>query len=506
MTEPSRRASTAGLLLFAGIAALSVADVPRNAVLYVDSRLTHDCERGDYSATKRNCAGSDGRAFRSPQSAVDLTKPGDTVRIRAGVYKQGAGPTVLLVNRSGTPEAPIRIEAYGDGVVELRGRGFEDQDRDGDGRADGPASSGDRSALVAITADHVHLRGLDVGQSSYHGFIIQGSDNRVEETVVHDSWMSNLSVGSGSRNNVVRYVESRNARHGGGIGLGPSAKDPRELRGNRIERCLSHHNGRLPDGSLVLPIRGDPAGGGNSDGAGTSKTCAPALGANLCVNLAFVENIVWGNADDGFDNSFADSLMQDNISFDNGPRGNRGFKELRYTSGNTYVGNLAVANGAFGFETRAHGGIRLFHNTAVRNPNRGLEAKITAGEITARGNVAADNGYADLSFSGSLLTGNWAASAQGDPRFRNAGVVVDTRLPAGTVEARYEFLRTQLVAAFTPAPGSPLIDAGSRIEGLHCASADDGPSRPPVDSPCRHWRGKAPDLGAFESGAGPAGR
>jgi hypothetical protein len=496
---------SAALLILAGVPGLILADEPPRAaaasVLFVDASLPEDCTSGRYSAARRNCSGSDGRAFRSLQAGVDATRPGDTLRIRAGVYKQGAERTILLVNHSGAPGTPIRIEAFGDGPVELRGRGFEDQDRDGDGRADGPASSGDRSVLVAVTADHVHIRGLDVGLSSYFGLAIQGSENRIEETVVHDSWMSNVTIGTGSRNNVLRYVEARNARHGGGIGLGPRAKDLRELSGNRIERCLSHHNGRLPDGTLVLPIRGDPAGGGNSDGAGTSKTCASATGANLCVNLAFIGTIVWGNADDGFDNSFADSLMQDNIAFDNGPRGNRGFKELRYTSGNTYVGNLALANGAFGFETRSHDGIRLFHNTAARNPARGLEAKINAGEITARSNVAVGNGETDLSFSGSLLAGNWAASSQGDPRFQNAGATIDTRLPPGTVETRYEFLRTQFVAAFSPAPGSPLIDAGTRIEGLHCATADDGPSPPAGGASCRHWRGRAPDLGAFEAPA-----
>jgi hypothetical protein len=48
---------------------------------------------------------------------------------------------------------------------------------------------------------------------------------------------------------------------------------------------------------------------------------------------------------------------------------------------------------------------------------------------------------------------------------------------------------------------SPGIDNGTLIPGFHCARADDNSTNPyPLtDNSCRHWSGKAPDIGAFES-------
>jgi hypothetical protein len=43
------------------------------------------------------------------------------------------------------------------------------------------------------------------------------------------------------------------------------------------------------------------------------------------------------------------------------------------------------------------------------------------------------------------------------------------------------------------------IDRGTFIPGFHCVRADDGPSPYPANDPnCVHWRGSAPDIGAFE--------
>ena len=52
-----------------------------------------------------------------------------------------------------------------------------------------------------------------------------------------------------------------------------------------------------------MPINGDPAGGGNSDGFTLSKNClhmAPA-GTTLCRAGVLDRNIAWQNADDCFD-------------------------------------------------------------------------------------------------------------------------------------------------------------------------------------------------------------
>lgn len=53
--------------------------------------------------------------------------------------------------------------------------------------------------------------------------------------------------------------------------------------------------------------------------------------------------------------------------------------------------------------------------------------------------------------------------------------------------------------------GSAAIDAGTWVSGVHCDRADDDPNPYPVNDPnCLHWKGAAPDLGAYEYGVAVA--
>ncbi len=65
-------------------------------------------------------------------------------------------------------------------------------------------------------------------------------------------------------------------------------------------------------------------------------------------------------------------------------------------------------------------------------------------------------------------------SVMGDPRFVNASN-----------------------AQFALQAGSPAIDKGALIPGFHCNQSDDVN---PTQTGCRHWKGAAPDIGAFEYG------
>jgi hypothetical protein len=71
------------------------------------------------------------------------------------------------------------------------------------------------------------------------------------------------------------------------------------------------------------------------------------------------------------------------------------------------------------------------------------------------------------------------------------------------LDARTRFIQayTTIATAHEPADGSPMIDAGVIVSGLHCATADDDPVTPadPAAS-CLHWLGDAPDQGPIERG------
>lgn len=63
-----------------------LAENSRAAILYVDQTLTSDCTSGNYSTANRNCSGSEGKAYNTPQKAVDAMVKGDHILLRGGHY------------------------------------------------------------------------------------------------------------------------------------------------------------------------------------------------------------------------------------------------------------------------------------------------------------------------------------------------------------------------------------------------------------------------------------
>ena len=475
------------------------------ATIHVDRNLASECAT-NYSIPARNCSGSSGRGVKTIQEAANVVVAGDVVRIRDGVYDHPTnGPTDFVrISRSGTASAPIIFEAYPGETATLRGWGFEDRDLNGDGDADGP-KNGATGTLLYVSGSYVQIRGLEVTNSNKFGVVLGGNNNLLENLSVHDNWLGGIGISGNSH--TVRYNEVCRTRHGGGIGIRAEATNAASANDNRIEYNLMHNDGYEPSGQKVLTFNGDPEGGGNSDGGGTSKTChddAPA-GGNICQRNTFLGNLVWHNADDGFDVSFANSRMENNIAFDNGPEGNRGLKGLRYTVGNTYVGNVLFSNDEVGFEPRADSTISAHHQLAIRNGRIGVDIKVQgSNQSHYYNNIGYGNPQIDMQAAGDGRT-NWNGLAQGDPRLVNSNPVINTNLPAGSAASRWQFLWDQFKTAFSPAAGSPLIDAGTVVSGLHCATADDDPGSPMnPNASCRHWNGAAPDIGAFEyKGGGP---
>src|SRR5215217_422096 len=52
-------------------------------------------------------SGRSTQPFRTIQKAADIVNPGDTVIVRDGVYSGPAADQLVLLTRSGTPDAPI---------------------------------------------------------------------------------------------------------------------------------------------------------------------------------------------------------------------------------------------------------------------------------------------------------------------------------------------------------------------------------------------------------------
>lgn len=424
--------------------------------------------------------GSRENPYSSIQEAVDKSRAGDTIYIREGTYTHtDKNRTFVHVTTSGTASAPITIQNYGSEHVVLMGRGFEDRDLNGDGRADGPVGL-TNECLLRIEADYIHVRGLAFTNSNRWAVYLKGDHNRVENCTTHDNWDAGVTIDGNA--NVVSHVEAHHNRHMSGVIIRPSGSD-RTASGNTIADSFLHNNGYQADGGRVLPALGDPTGGGNADGFTVFKGCndtAPA-GQNWCNDNTVIGNIAWHNSDDGFDASFANSLIKDNISIDNSsPRnGPNGYKTLRDVKNLVFINNITYHDRE-GFSLRVLGGTFL-HNLAVdTREGLGFWLKFPETIVAFKNNMSAFSKKGDIRTitdcppercaTNWTMDGSGGKNLSGDPQLVNKNLFKDAegditiQLPSGlSIAEKVGWLQKTVREAFTPAPTSPARVVGTPV-------------------------------------------
>ncbi|OHA29600.1 MAG: hypothetical protein A3G52_00705 [Candidatus Taylorbacteria bacterium RIFCSPLOWO2_12_FULL_43_20] len=474
----------------------------------------------NHPSSNDNNTGTESLPFKTIQAAANIVDPGDTVLIKAGTYQDqlsycvGAQCRLVFITRSGTAGNPITFKAYGDDSVILTGFGFEDRDLDEDGYADGPTYSNKRERMIMIKANYIRIENLEITNSSGSGIIIDGSFNVVKNVHVHNLWGDGIAIGDTGENrvegNVVDTVEIHNSRHNGGVSFYLPLQSTEIITNNLVTNSIAYMNGRHPDGTKVLPLTYDPAGGGNSDGFGASKNCADTATFtdvpydNMCPKNVFRGNVTWLNADDGFDMSMADSLVEGNISFGNGPAGRKGFKVLRQVTDLRFVGNIAYANLGVGFEPRVTSGGVFLNNLAISNDAQGFSGISGVG----RNNMSYGNSSNDLPNStcdncSNNWIGNGSGTFSGNPSLANLtpfqdgeGNITVTFPPNLTIAEKVAWIKEQFRVAFTPQSTSAAINAGVSVSYIDPISGE---------TLQRTFYGSSPDIGAYEyvSGSGP---
>lgn len=498
--------------LFLAISLLVLPRISQAATVYVDGDLTSDCLSENYSIISRNCSGGDGVAYKTMQGAADVVSAGSTIYLRGGDYyddetnRSGPYSHILKINVNGTSQNKIKIKNYNNELVRLIGKGYEDRDLNADGLADGVDSADpEREVLLIIEGDFIEVSGLEIMNSSGAGVSLRASFCVLENLSVHDNWGAGIMIGFDTsetkivEENYIRLSETYNNRHSTGIFLGRSGPGSFDtylnyVRNNVIEENLSYNNGYLPSGDKVLPIVGDPAGGGNSDAISTAKIVndsATESVENWAPGNLIKNNIGFGNADDGFDFSFADSIIEGNISFKNGPEAGQGFKVLRVVKNLKFYNNIAWDNDQNGFEFRADPSapFEVYNNIAINNANRGF----TGGNCKHKNNLARINrGLYDYVYAPApIFENNWDGKYAGDPEIINENFSIDTNFPNNlTISEKFLFVKSQFENALAPKEGSPLIDTGIYIEGYH--------NPQPGEGLLKDWYGLAPDIGVFE--------
>ena len=304
--------------------------------------------------------------------------------------------------------------------------------------------TGNTSDGVSISGSYYHLKGFEVRNAGHNGINISGNNNIVENCSVHDNQNTGLHLTVS------------------GTGVGPS--------NNLILNCDAYRNY-------------DPPIGGNADGFSAKWAIGPGNVFRGCRSF--------NNSDDGWDLWMGTSpvLIENCYAFRNGVdswhsgqfNGNgNGFKlGGNYVSTPHLVRNCIsfdnAGNGGRGFdENNNTAGQTLYNCTAYRNlgDNYHFKNTVDSGQTHIIKNCISYNGAVAIS-GGVQARNSWQGFLVTDADFMSLDTSMMTapRNADGSLPANL-FMHL--------APGSSMIDAGENV-GLPFA-------------------GKAPDLGAFETG------
>lgn len=439
---------------------------------------------------------------------------GDVVAFRG---EAGGGPTGGIYVSSGGTTPMFNVAAsgmklcpYPGEVVKLHGR--DAATTEADWNAGLNPDSNHVGILISDAFDDVTIQGFDELAWFGEAAISAGGDRtRIVDNRFGSNYRRTIQIGEGdccgagsvSTNDVyIAFNRSFNTVDFTWLALSVDNSTTHRTDRMRVRHNIAINGGREPDGDIA------PGGGGNADMYGGTKNCADNGPPNKCEDWDISWNIGYNATDGAFDGSLGNFTAIGNLFFTPGPVGSAvvGWKQLRATDGNKVVAANIV-----------HGANRM---------GNALELRMTAGQpATVANNLwsfgSGNIGYGDpasghiknnvaylagnmASFGSAATSNNWTT---GNPNLTN--LVSDYVPPIlalmqnDALDARTRFIQAYSTIAtdHEPAPGSPLIDAGVVISGLHCVTADDDPQNPadPAAS-CLHWLGSAPDQGPIEAG------
>jgi len=450
--RPSRGA--ARVLLGSAVLVSAVALVVDSAA--VSSATSHHPHPDSGAVYYVAPGGSDGAAGTSSEPwasfahAQAVAQPGDTVYFRGGTYtytqantsctSQTARVDAITLDKSGTSGSPIRYWAFpGEKPV------FDFSHMTDDCRIKG----------FDVTGSWIHLKGLEITGVPQNN------------TLNHESW----GVWNSGSDNTYEQLDIH-AIMGPGLFLNTGS-------GNLVLNSDSHDNY-------------DP---NSSSGPGTN---ADGFGAHIPANNpgnVFRGDRSWNNSDDGFDliNALSSVTIEQSWTWSNGyvpgtgtgAGDGNGFKAGGY--GGKYVTGgvkhtvrdcVAFGNKASGFYANHHTvADDFFNDTGYDNhPDFNMLGVAPDGTATGRGTLRNDIAYKGTLTSN--MTGTDSAYNSWDLGIALSDAQFQSVSTTGWDAKRQPDGGLPNVPSFHPAARSDLIDAGTDV-GLP-------------------YKGKAPDLGAFE--------
>ena len=295
-------------------------------------------------------AGTEAAPFKTIGAGLTKVKPGVTLWVKAGTYPS-AGTFEIGIRYSGTAAAPVTLQAAPGGRPVLD---FSSQ-----------ARGMDALRGINLAGDFWHIKGLELTKASDNCLAISGSNNIIEDLIVHECGDTGIQITAPS----------------------DQATDQTRAANNQVLNCDSWGN------------LDTATGGENADGFAAKLRIGPGNSFKGCR--------AWNNADDGWDFFAADDVVKIDASwaFSNGkpiggsnPQGDgNGFKLGGAPNGAGQGGAVHLVTNSFAFENKACG--------FVRNNNPYLP------KLTACGAKDNKDAYCNLSVSGEVTMSMTAAAA-----------------------------------------------------------------------------------------------
>jgi hypothetical protein len=228
----------AGLVAYVsttGSAAEPTPEVARNAGIPSAQSLGARCPIRSRAARYVSPRGSDAspgtrrRPWRTLQKGLDAIKPGQTLLLRAGTYREWA-----TVRRSGEAGRPIVIRGHPGERAVITGRLKIDGSHVCVTRLvfHGRTTANSRSVLIYVSGgDWVHIRGNEIRSAAISGIFVGDEDDGADDAVivgnyVHDNGTNEhldhgIYFGHGRRGLIANNLVERN--FAGGVKLAPEA-------------------------------------------------------------------------------------------------------------------------------------------------------------------------------------------------------------------------------------------------------------------------------------------
>jgi len=294
--------------------------------------------------------GTEAAPFKTIGAGLTKVKPGVTIWVEPGTYPS-AGTYEIGIRYSGTAAAPVTLQAAPGGRPVL------------DFSSQPPGMDSLRG--INLAGDFWHIKGLELMKASDNCLAISGSNNVIEDVIVHECGDTGIQITAPS----------------------DQATDQTRAANNQILNCDSWGN------------LDTATGGENADGFAAKLRIGPGNSFKGCR--------AWNNADDGWDFFAADDVVKIDGSwaFSNGkpiggsnPQGDgNGFKLGGAPNGAGQGGAVHLVTNSFAFENKACG--------FVRNNNPELPKLSACG---AKDNKTA---YCNLTVSGEVTMTMTAAAA-----------------------------------------------------------------------------------------------